>query len=37
LAGLQVMGMLETRLLDFDTVIIPSLNDDMLPRKQRNN
>ncbi|HPW96888.1 MAG TPA: hypothetical protein PK557_07995, partial [Paludibacteraceae bacterium] len=37
LAGLQVMGMLETRLLDFDTVIIPSFNDDMLPRKQRNN
>lgn len=36
LAGLQIMGVLETRLLDFDTVIIPSFNDDMLPKKQQN-
>ncbi len=30
--GLQVMGMLETRLLDFDTVFILSSNDNILPK-----
>lgn len=29
--GLQVMGMLESRLLDFDTVIITSVNEGVLP------
>lgn len=31
--GLQVMGMLETRALDFDNVIIPSMNERTFPRK----
>ena len=31
--GLQVMGMLETRALDFDYVIIPSMNERIFPRK----
>ena len=31
LEGLQVMGMLETRALDFETVIILSASDDVLP------
>lgn len=35
LEGLQVMGILETRALDFDYVIIPSLNDRVMPRKAR--
>lgn len=35
LSGLQVMGMLETRSLDFDHVIIPSVNDKILPRQSR--
>lgn len=30
--GLQIMGMLETRLLDFDTVFILSANDGILPK-----
>ncbi|GCD77294.1 hypothetical protein JCM31826_07760 [Thermaurantimonas aggregans] len=30
--GLQIMGMLETRLLDFDTIIILSANDGILPK-----
>lgn len=30
--GLQIMGMLETRLLDFDTVFVLSANDDVLPK-----
>ena len=29
--GLQIMGMLETRVLDFDTVIISSVNEGILP------
>lgn len=33
LTGLQVMGLLETRALDFDHLIIPSLNDKIMPRK----
>ncbi|MDE7419231.1 MAG: PD-(D/E)XK nuclease family protein [Muribaculaceae bacterium] len=35
LRGLQVMGMLETRALDFDRIIIPSLNERILPAKRR--
>jgi CRISPR/Cas system-associated exonuclease Cas4 (RecB family) len=31
LAGLQVMGFLETRALDFENVVILSFNDDILP------
>jgi len=32
LKGLQVMGILESRVLDFETVIISSLNEGVLPR-----
>lgn len=35
LRGLQVMGMLETRALDFDRIIISSLNERILPAKRR--
>ena len=31
--GLQIMGMLETRLLDFDTVILTQANEGILPPK----
>ena len=31
LRGLQLMGMLETRMLDFETVIITSINEGILP------
>lgn len=34
--GLQVLGMLETRSLDFDNIIIPSMNEGVLPRRVRN-
>ncbi len=35
LQGMQVMGMLETRCLDFDNIIIMSANERILPRKFR--
>ncbi len=35
LEGLQVMGMLETRALDFDKIIIPSANERQLPKAGR--
>lgn len=31
-SGLQIMGFLESRSLDFDTVIIPNINEGILPR-----
>lgn len=31
--GLQIMGMLETRALDFDYLIIPSMNEGIFPRR----
>ena len=30
--GLQIMGMQETRLLDFDTIIIPGMNEGIFPK-----
>ncbi|MCM1005874.1 MAG: PD-(D/E)XK nuclease family protein [Prevotella sp.] len=33
LTGLQIMGMLETRALDFDYLIIPSMNERIFPRR----
>lgn len=35
LEGLQVMGLLETRALDFDYVIILSMNDKVMPMRSR--
>ncbi|HNU59525.1 MAG TPA: PD-(D/E)XK nuclease family protein [Aquaticitalea sp.] len=37
LVGLQIMGMLETRVLDFDTVIFTSANEDILPAGKTSN
>lgn len=37
LQGLQVMGMLESRVLDFETVIISSVNEGILPAGKSNN
>lgn len=37
LDGLQVMGMLESRVLDFETVIITSVNEGVLPSGKSNN
>lgn len=34
LKGLQIMGFLESRCLDFDNIIIASANEHILPRKQ---
>ena len=34
LSGLQIMGVLETRSLDFENLIITSLNEDIFPKKQ---
>lgn len=35
LRGLQVMGLLETRALDFEYLVIPSMNERIFPRKMR--
>lgn len=35
LRGLQIMGLLETRALDFERIIIPSLNERILPMRRR--
>ena len=37
LQGLQLMGMLESRVLDFETVIISSVNEGILPSGKSNN
>ncbi len=37
LVGLQIMGMLESRNLDFDTVILTSVNEGILPSGKSNN
>lgn len=37
LSGLQVMGMLETRTLDFKNIILTSLNEDILPKGRSEN
>jgi len=37
LSGLQVMGMLETRVLDFETVILTSVNEGILPAGKSDN
>ncbi|TXE12877.1 PD-(D/E)XK nuclease family protein [Seonamhaeicola algicola] len=37
LQGLQVMGMLESRVLDFETVIISGVNEGILPSGKSNN
>ena len=37
LEGLQIMGMLESRVLDFETVIIASVNEGILPSGKTNN
>ncbi|MCB0382000.1 MAG: PD-(D/E)XK nuclease family protein [Psychroserpens sp.] len=37
LKGLQIMGMLESRVLDFETVIMTSVNEGILPAGKSNN
>jgi hypothetical protein len=37
LRGLQIMGMLESRVLDFETIIITSVNEGILPAGKSNN
>ena len=37
LQGLQLMGMLETRVIDFETVIITSVNEGVLPSSKSDN
>ncbi len=37
LKGLQLMGLLETRLLNFDNIIMTSVNDEILPLGRQNN
>jgi len=37
LAGLQIMGVLETRLLDFDRIIMLSMNEGVFPQKKPGN
>lgn len=37
LQGLQIMGMLESRVLDFETIIISSVNEGILPSGKSNN
>ncbi|MEO6883783.1 MAG: PD-(D/E)XK nuclease family protein [Bacteroidia bacterium] len=37
LKGLQIMGMLETRNLDFETIILLSANENILPSKKSSN
>lgn len=37
LKGLQLMGLLETRLLNFDRIIMTSVNDEILPLGRQNN
>ena len=32
MGGVQIMGMLETRVLDFDTIILTNLNEGILPK-----
>ncbi|MBI9034763.1 MAG: PD-(D/E)XK nuclease family protein, partial [Bacteroidales bacterium] len=36
LVGLQIMGVLETRLLDFENIIMLSVNENTLPKKKNN-
>lgn len=36
LVGLQIMGVLEARALDFENVIIPNMNEKIFPKNQRN-
>lgn len=35
LEGIQIMGILESRCLDFDYIIIPSMNERIFPRRMR--